>query len=142
MVHWRLLFLGILGAVLALAGADWAVTTARLAHVIIEAHLVPPQVVADGKSSTTITLRITEKGQPRAGDRVQLWIDSGSGLVTPDWVITDAHGTAQTQYTPNAASIYDPHDEARIFAMDIDIGRVVEVGKRQLVVVPLVVPKE
>ncbi len=142
MAHWRLLFLGLLGAALVVASADWAMATARLSNVVIESHLDPPQVVADGKSSTIIALRVTEKGQPRAGDRIQLWIDSGSGLVTPDWVITDAHGTAQTRYTPNAASIYDPHDEARIFALDIDIGRVVEVGKRQLVVVPLVVPKE
>ena len=142
MALWRLLFLGILGAILAIASADWAVSTVRLANVVIESHLDPPQVLADGKSSTTITLYITERGRPRAGDLVQLWIDSGSGLVIPDWVITDEHGKVQTQYTPNAASIYDPHDEAHIYAMDVDIGQVIEVGKRHLVVVPLIAPKD
>ncbi len=142
MALWRLLFLGILGTFLAIASADWAVSTARLANVVIESYLDPPQVLADGKSSTTITLQITERGRPRAGDLVQLWIDSGSGLVIPDWVITDEQGKAQTQYTPNAASIYDPHDEARIYAMDVDIGQVIEVGKRHLVVVPLIAPKD
>jgi len=142
MLHWRLLFLGILGAILVIASADWAVATARLPGVVIESYLDPPQVLADGKSGTTISLRITEKGRPRAGDLVQLWIDSGSGLVMPDWVITDEQGTAQTQYTPNAASIYDPHDEARIYVMDVDIGQVIEVGKRHLVVVPLITPKD
>ena len=142
MAHWRLLFLGILGAILAIASADWAVSTVRLTDVVIESHLDPPEVLADGRSSTTITLHITDKGRPRAGDLVQLWIDSGSGLVIPDWVITDEHGIARTQFSPNAASIYDPHDEARIYAMDIDIGRVIEVGKRHLVVVPLIAPKD
>ena len=142
MPNWRLLVTGVLAVILAVVGIDWAFAFSRLDDVLIESHLDPGRVVADGQSSTTITLRITENGQPRAGDLVQLWIDSGSGLVTPNWVITDDEGRAQTTYTPNKATIYDPHDEARIFVMDINIGYVVEVGKRQLVVVPLVVPKD
>ncbi len=142
MPSWRLLVTGVLAVILAVVGVDWAIAFSRLDAVQIESHLDPGEVIADGQSSTTISLRITENGQPRAGDLVQLWIDSGSGVVTPDWVITDDEGRATTTYTPNKATIYDPQDEARIFVMDINIGYVVEIGKRQLVVVPLVAPKD
>jgi hypothetical protein len=142
MNNWRVYFLGVLGLLVAIGGADWSLAASRLPDVRIESWLEPASVVADGRSSTTITLRVTEGGRPRAGDLVQLWIDSGSGIVTPDWVITDSDGMAKTVYTPNVASQYDPHDEARIYAMDIDIGRVVEVGKRELIHVPLIMPDE
>ena len=141
MIPWRLIIAGSLAALLVVAGSDWALSKARLDDVVIESWLDPPRVVADGKNATVITLRVTEHGQPRAGDLVQLWIDTGSSLVIPDWVITDAEGMAQTVYTPNPASVYDPHDEAKIYAMDINVGRLVEVGKRHLVVVPLATPE-
>ena len=46
--------------VMACLGVDWAQARLRLDSVVIEGKLDPPTVVADGKSSTTLTIRVTE----------------------------------------------------------------------------------
>ena len=43
MALWRLLFLGILGVTLAIASADWAISTVRLTDLVIESHLDSPK---------------------------------------------------------------------------------------------------
>lgn len=142
MAKWRLYILGIVALLLVIGGADWMLANARLDDVVIDTQLDPPEVVADGQSTITISMRVTENGKPHAQALLQLWIDSGSGFLVPTWVITDDDGVAQSTFTPNVASPYDPHDEARIYVMDTSVGRIVEVGKRQLVHVPLVMPHE
>jgi hypothetical protein len=126
--------------IVAVLGADYALATAQLDDVVIETSLDPPRVAADGRNSVVITVRITQNGRPRANDLVQAWIGSGSGLLIPNWVITDEHGTARITYTPNPYSPYDPQEAAEIRMMDTSIGRLVEVSKRHTVRVPLLEP--
>ncbi len=44
--------------------ADWALATGRIDQVHFDYTIDPPNVVADGKSAATITLRVTENGVP------------------------------------------------------------------------------
>ena len=137
----RLYVLAVLVLVAAVAGTDWMLSNARLKNVRIETSLEPTAVVADGESSTTIELRVTEHGKPRANVLVQLWIDTGSGLLIPEWVLTNEDGVAHAVYTPNVAGPYDPQDEALVYVMDTTVGRIIEVDKRVLLHIPLVVPE-
>jgi hypothetical protein len=138
---WRLWLAATLLVLFAVGAADWAVSMARLGAISIETAVNPAPVLADGKSSTTITLRVTENEQPRAGDLVQLWISSGSGLLVPEWVMTDENGSAQVVFTPNALSPYDLSSGTEITLQDINIGRIIEVGKRLTVPIPLQAPQ-
>ena len=115
---------------------DWARARVRLDSISIEAQLDPPSVVADGKSTTVITVWVTENGRPRAGDLLQSWIETGSGLLIPTWTYTDEQGRAELTYTPNAYSPYEPDEGTQIHVMDTSIGRLVEVGKHFVIQVP------
>jgi hypothetical protein len=120
---------------------DWLTAQARLDRVTFDYTLSPAQVVADGKSSTTITLRVTEDGQPRANDMFQIWFEVGGGLLTPDTAFTDSNGLIKITYRPNPANPYDPTDFTQIAVMDASIGRLIEVRKQQSIKIPLVIPQ-
>ncbi|MBM3303082.1 MAG: hypothetical protein FJY85_24450 [Deltaproteobacteria bacterium] len=121
---------------------DFAVAHSRLGKVIIEASLDPPSVVADGKSSAVLTIRVTERGKPRVHDLLQLWFEVGRGTLVPDWVYTDERGIATVVYSPNPLTQYDVQDKSRIHIYDLGIGRLIEVGKNMIVDVPLIAPEE
>ncbi|NLE46429.1 MAG: hypothetical protein GX620_17070 [Chloroflexi bacterium] len=140
MGRWRLYVLAAIAAFAVIAGADWASAQARLSDVHIDVALDPHEVVADGQSSTVVTMCVTDRRGPRAGALLQLWIQSGSGLLVPEWVITDENGCAQSRYTPNPSSPYDPSDTALIYVMDTTLGRIIEVDSRQLIQIPLAPP--
>jgi hypothetical protein len=129
-------------AILAVYGGDWALAQARLDDIRIETALEPPAVVADGQSSIVLTVRVTERGEPRANDLVQSWLAVGSGLLIPEWVYTDENGVAKITYSPNPLTVYDVQDKAEIHVRDVSIGRLIEVGKDIVVEVPLLPPEE
>jgi len=120
---------------------DGAIARRRLDHVSIETSLDPPSVVADGKSEAILTIRVVERGRPRSHDLLQLWLETGSGLLRPEWVFTDDNGIAEVKYTSNPASPYDVADAVQIHIADISIGKLLEVRKHKVVTVPLVTPK-
>ena len=97
-------------------------------------------MVANGKDKSTLTIRFTENGQPRANDLVQLWLTKGGGLLTPNWVYTNDDGLITVTYTPNPYSRYDPQDGAEIAILDTGIGRLIEVGKQSSVRIGLLKP--
>lgn len=136
---WFILVVGVIGAILAV---DWMIGTARVARVQMEISAFPDTVLADGKNQTILTIQVTENGQPRSNDLIQLWLDKGSGLVIPNWVFTDENGVAKVTFTPNPYSPYDPVDGAIISVMNTSIGRLVEVDKTQQVIVNLKSPEE
>jgi len=140
--EWRPWFVGVVAFILVVCGADWVWASARLNDVVIDASLDKTSIVADGKDSVVLTIRVTENGEPRAGDLVQSWIDVGSGFLVPQWVYTDDNGVAHIKFTPNAMTQYEVQDRAEIHIRDINIGRLIEVGKDIVVVVPLAVPEE
>jgi len=128
--------------IVAVLGADWAQARARVGRITIEGVLDPPVVVADGQHSTTLRLRVTEEGRPRANDTLQLWIEPGGGLLIPDWLITEENGEAQTVYTPNPLSQYDLERDTVINVIDINVGRLIEVRKQFSIPVELEVPTD
>lgn len=138
----RVWLLGIVGLVVLVFGTDWVLARSRLDSIQIEIHAEPERVVANGTDKATITIRITEDGQPRVGDLMQLWLQEGSGQLSPMWVYTDADGVIVVTYTPNPYSRYSPQDGAEIAVMDTSIGRLIEVGKRSSVVIPLDKPED
>jgi hypothetical protein len=139
-MRWRLWIVAVLIIIVVLFAIDWIAATAQLQNITIEATFDPPQVIADGRSKSVLTVRITENGKPRAGDLVQLWLGSGSGLLIPNWVFTDESGVALVTYTPNPYSAYDPQDGAQINISDTGIGRLIEVSKRQTIDIKLIKP--
>ena len=141
-VRYRVWVLCLIAALAAILIVDWGLATARLDDIIIESWVDPPSVVADGKSSTIITIRVTENGEPRARDLVQLWLGRGGGILTPMWVFTDENGMAEIEYRPNPYSSYDPQEGAEVQIKDISIGRLAEVGKRHQVEIPLLKPED
>ncbi len=119
--------------------ADYVLAQARIDQVHFDYTIDPPQVVADGKSSTTITLRVTENGEPRVHDLFQIWFEVGGGLLTPDTAFTNDQGIITIKYRPNPASPYTPSDFAQIAVMDASIGQLVEVRRQESIKIPLVV---
>ncbi len=133
--------LAVLALFLLIFGVDWLIAQSRLSGINIEILAEPAAVVANGKDSTNLTVRITENGQPRVNDLVQLWLRKGGGLLTPNWVYTDENGMFIVTYTPNPYSRYDPQDGAEIAVLDTSIGRLVEVGKQSAVIIGLLRPE-
>jgi hypothetical protein len=127
--------------ILVIFGADWVLARSRLDSIQIDMHANPERVVANGTDRTTITIRITEDGQPRVHDLIQLWLFKGSGQLSPTWVYTDDDGMIVVTYTPNPYSRYEPQDGAEIAVLDTSIGRLIEVGKQSSIVVPLDKPE-
>ena len=138
--NWRLLFIIMLAVVVVIMGVDYALANARLPGIVIETKLDKPEVIADGKDMMTFSVRVTEDGQPREGDLLQLWVVKGSGQLIPRWLFTDAEGMGQLVFTPTPYNRYDPQDAVEIEIMDTSIGRLIEVGKRVRVQIPLVKP--
>ncbi len=138
----RLLFFVTVALVLAVFLGDWALSRTRLSSIAIEAELDPPEVVADGKSYTTLTVRVTEDGRPRDQVLLQSFIAVGGGLLIPEWAYTDANGEARITYTPNPLSPYDLDEETVIEVIDTNVGRLVEVTKHYRIEVPLKVPQQ
>jgi hypothetical protein len=139
---WRFLIIVVLGVLVVVLTIDWAMASARLPGVIIETTLETPEVIADGKHTATFVVRVTENGQPRAQDLVQLWLVKGSGQLVPQWVFTDDQGTSRINFTPNPYNRYDPQDAVEIAIMDTSIGRLIEVGKRSSITIPLAKPAD
>ncbi len=119
---------------------DWIQAHARLANISMDGQFDKPNVVADGKDSIVLTLRVTENGRPRTNDMLQAWLQPGNGLLIPEWSRTDARGEVQITYTPNPASAYDLHQKSVINVIDINIGRLLEVDKVFAIEVPVEPP--
>ena len=95
--------MAIIGLLLAAIVVDYVQAQARLPNISIVGQFDQPKVIADGKSSIILTVRVTENGNPRADVLLQAWLESGGGLLIPEWTYTDADGRAEYTYTPNAA---------------------------------------
>ena len=81
----RLWALALFGILLAVVGVDWLQAQARLDNIVIEGQLDPPQVIANGKDTIVLTVRVTEDGRPRANTLLQAWLESGGGYFIPQW---------------------------------------------------------
>ncbi len=137
----RFWFLVVVGVIAVILTVDWLFSVNRLNRVQMEITANPEIVIADGKNAVILTIRVTENGQPRAHDLIQLWLDKGSGLLIPNWVFTNEDGVAEVTYTPNPFSPYDPQDGAVISVMNTSIGRLVEVDKMGEVLIQLQEPE-
>jgi hypothetical protein len=126
----------------AILTGDWLVSRARLDEVTIDGYLNPPTVVADGKHSTVLTIQILEHGQPLVGELVQSFLESGSGLLIPEWAYTDENGRVFLTYSPNPLTPYDLAQQTVIRVTDVSIGRLVEVGKDWAIEVGLEAPPD
>lgn len=134
---WLLVVIAVLAVPLLV---DYVLASVRVDEVRFDYTIDPPGVVADGKSSATITLRVTENGEPRVHDLFQIWFEVGGGLLTPDTAFTNEQGIITITYRPNPASPYTPSDFAQIAVMDASIGWLVEVRRQESIQIPLVVP--
>jgi uncharacterized protein (DUF58 family) len=139
--NWRLLTILVLALVAAILAADWAMASARLPDIEIATELDAPAVIADGRHTATFVVRVTEQGVPRAGDLLQIWLTKGSGQLVPQWTFTDERGESRISFTPNPYNRYDPQDQVEITIMDTNIGRLIEVGKRDSIAIPLIIPE-
>jgi hypothetical protein len=138
----RLWFLVPLVLILLPFTVDYLIAQGRMDNIQMSPRLDVPSVLADGKSEVTITIRVTENGQPRVGDTLQAWIQTGGGLLLPTWAFTDESGEATFGFAPNPLTRYDVTMLAEISVRNISIARLVEVPKDILVPVPLEVPEE
>ena len=127
-------------AVILVLGADWLVSKVRLGSVSMTGELVPPVVVADGDESTILVVTVTQDGRPRDNDLLQAWIETGGGVLIPEWVYTDEKGQVQINYTPNPMTKYDVDVQTVIHVADHAIGRLVEVSKHYTIEVPIEAP--
>jgi len=132
-VRWRSWVLALVGIIALILAVDWTMAKARVRGISIEASLEPESVVADGKSTTVISVCVTENGEPRAHDLLQAWLATGSGQVLPAWMYTDEEGKAVIKVTPNRYTPYDPQDKLELVILDTSIGNLVEVGARKTV---------
>ncbi len=84
----RLLAFAVIGLLLAAIAVDYVQAQARLPNISISGEFDQPKVIADGKSSIILTVRVTENGQPRGNALLQAWLESGGGLFIPEWNYT------------------------------------------------------
>ncbi|MHB1296174.1 MAG: Ig-like domain-containing protein [Anaerolineae bacterium] len=138
----RMIFLGALVLVSGILARDWLASKARLDDISIEGYLDPPVVVADGKQSSVLTVQILQDGEPRVGDLVQSFLESGSGLLIPEWAYTDENGRVSLTYSPNPLTPYDLAQKTIIRVTDMSIGQLVEVGKDWSIEVGLEAPPD
>jgi len=138
--NWRFATLIFAAIVVAILTVDWALAQARLTGITIETELETPEVIADGNDTARFIVRVTENGQPRDHDLLQIWIVKGTGQLIPKWVFTDDQGEATVTFTPAPFNRYDPQDVVEIAIMDTNIGRLIEVGKNTSIEIPLVIP--
>lgn len=124
----RTVTIGVMMLVIVILGGDWFVSQARLGHIAIDGYLDPPTVVADGKQSTVLTVQILEDGEPRVGDLVQSFLESGNGLLIPEWAYSDENGCVYITFWPTPLTQYDTAQQTVIRVTDVGIGRIVEVG--------------
>ena len=136
----RLLAFAIIGLLLAAIAVDYAQARARLPNISITGEFDQPKVIADGKSSIILTVRVTENGQPRTNALLQAWLESGGGLFIPEWNYTDENGFAEYTYTPNAAGPYDLQEDTIAHVIDIGVGRLFEVDKHYRIQIPVEAP--
>jgi hypothetical protein len=136
----RLAAAAVLLILFALLVVDWVQAQIRLANVSIEGQLDKAKVISDGEDSIVLTIRVTEKGQPRVDDTLQAWLQPGNGLMIPEWSYTDENGEVQITFTPNPATPYDVGVDTVINVIDINIGRWLEVDKRFSIEVPVEAP--
>ena len=136
----RLLAMALIGLLLAAIVVDYVQAQARLPNISIVGQFDQPKVIADGKSSIILTVRVTENGNPRADVLLQAWLESGGGLFIPEWTYTDADGRAEYTYTPNAAGPYDLQEDTIAHVIDIGVGRLFEVDKHYRIQVPVEAP--
>ena len=109
----------------------------RAPGVLLEASLDAPVVLADGKHSVGITVRVTESGLARRGDLLQAWVELGSGQLLPEWSYTDETGSVRLTFTPNPLTVYEVQDHAVLRVVDTSLGRLIEVDKSLAVTVGL-----
>jgi hypothetical protein len=140
--HWRLWFRGIVLVIVLVLAGDWGLSTVRSAQVHIDLSLNPPRVLADGKHKTVLTIHITENGQPRVHDLLQIWLASGGGVLLPQWVYSDRTGKARVVYQPNPASPYDLQSDTTLTVEDTSLGHLVEVTKQGHAHIVLITPKQ
>jgi len=140
--NWRVVTILIVAILVAILMADWAVAKAHLPDVTIDTTLETPEVVANGVDVATFVIRVTDNGQPRAGDLLQIWLVKGTGQLIPKWAFTDENGESVVTFTPAPYNRYDPQDVVEIAIMDTSIGRLIEVGKNASIEIPLVIPEE
>ena len=136
----RLLVFAVVGLLVAAVAVDYVQAQARLPNITISGQFDQPKVIADGKSSIILTVRVTENGQPRADALLQAWLDSGGGLLIPEWNYTDEEGYAEYTYTPNAAGPYDLQEDTIAHVIDINVGRLFEVDKHYRIQIPIEAP--
>ena len=87
--------MAVVGLLLAAITGDYAQAQARLPNISIAGQFDQPKAIADGKSSMVLTVRVTENGQPRGNALLQAWLESGGGLLIPEWTHTDEDGRAE-----------------------------------------------
>ncbi len=138
--NWRFATLIFLAIVVAILTVDWAFAQARLPGITIETELETPEVIADGNDTAKFVVRVSENGQPRDHDLLQIWLVKGTGQLIPKWVFTDDQGEATVTFTPAPYNRYDPQDVVEIAIMDTNVGRLIEVGKNTTIEIPLVIP--
>ena len=126
----------------AILAGDWFASQSRLRHITIDGYLDPPTVVADGQQSTVLTVEILENGQPRVGDLVQSFLESGNGLLIPEWAYTDENGRIYVTFSPTPLTQYDLAQRTVIRVTDIGIGRLVEAGTTWAIEVGLEAPTD
>lgn len=136
----RQLVLVVVVLAVAILGIDLLLAYSRLGSVSIQGRLDPPKVVADGKQSTVLTVRVTENGRPRIHDTLQSFLESGNGLLVPEWAFTDQDGVARFTLTPNPFSLYDLEEKTVVHVLSINIGRLIEVNKHFTIEVAIEAP--
>jgi len=136
----RMWILIVVLVVVAVFTVDWMISYSRLDDVYMEASIDPPSVVADGKSSAFITVRVTENGEPLVHHLLQAWLGTGAGQLEPKWSYTDEDGMTVIKYSPNRYSPYDPQDQVELHVKDLSVGRLIEAGKELVVIVPQTKP--
>jgi len=133
-----------IAAVLALAGIlvliGW-VDGRRSVHFSVE--LQPTQLVANGKDSVLVVVRVTDPdGTPRSGDILNLIRQSGHGQLREKKIKTNAQGEASFTYYSYRDTAFTPAMLNQIQIMDTSIGKIVGVYKRHVIDIPVVKSEE
>ncbi len=89
----------------------------------------------DGQSKTMLTLSVADpSGKPLSGHIVELLVH-GQGALSQRRIKTDESGRAQLYYQSYRVTSFNPAGEVRIEAVDISVGRILEIRERAEVII-------
>jgi hypothetical protein len=124
------ILLGVVCVVVLVYGASWLSDSAHASTVRITARTTPPLLPADGQSTGTFAVRVTDSGgAPRVGDTIEVLNLTSRGAFDRTRATTDRRGQVSFTYTTSMYNVYQGAGPVGVQVTDTSLGQLIEIDK-------------